>query len=213
MLSIRTDARHLLGRPVASDGRLTGLTPGDVQDLLELARHCVLLGIDGRPAFRPMVDYYSPALRKEGATFVTLRCGEQLLSRVGTVEADVPLLSDLCHNAYVAGSRVLGGRPTERLAVEVQLVHPLQPIEAKSLAAAASALEPGSHGVWLKRGSRHATFTPDMWRKWPDNTQFLRALQTQLGLPTDEWAHDLQLATYRVDQLPVIEVECGGRRD
>lgn len=211
MLSIRTDARHPLHSPIVADGRLTGLTPGDVQDLSELARHCVLLGIDGRPAFRPMVDYYSPALRKEGATFVSLRCGEQLLSRVGTVVADVPLLSDLCHNAYEAGSRVLGGRPTAPFAVEIQLVHPLQPIAANSLETAASALEPGSHGVWLKSGSQHATFTPDMWHKWPDTTQFLQALHAQLGLSTDEWARDLQLATYRVDHLPVIEVECGAR--
>jgi AMMECR1 domain-containing protein len=206
--------------PAAS--RQLCLTEADTQTLLDLARRSVTLALEGRLPLQPVVEHYPASLQKMGATFVTLRIGQKVLSRAGTVLASVPLVSDVCHNAFEVGSHVAvglpeadapeTGLPESDLTVGVQIVSPVCYLTARSLQDVLAELEVGSDGVLLQHGNRHATFTPELWQQWPDPTVFFRALQLKAGLDPQEWPAGLSVATYRVESLPETRVIVRGTR-
>lgn len=192
------------------------LSEADTQALLDLARRSALLALEGKLPLQPMLEYYPIALQKKGATFVTLRADQQVLSRAGTVHASAPLVSDVCHNAFEVGSHVAVGLPASELpkshlhdpelTVAVQVVSPVCYLQAGSLQDVINSLEVGLDGVLVQHAGRHATFTPEVWQQWPDPKAFFRALLMKVGLNVHEWPADLCVATYRMQTLPVTKV-------
>ncbi len=60
-------------------------------------------------------------------------------------------------------------------------------------------LVPFKDGVIIKKGSKQATFLPQVWEQLPDVDSFLSHLCIKAGLDADEWTKgDLIVHTYRV---------------
>ena len=170
---------------------------GDV--LLALARGAIAgrLGVstDAAPAHA--------ALAAHGATFVTLRLEGELRGCIGTLEAHRPLGDDVRANAVAAAFRdprfaPLPVHELAAVAIEVSVLSPSEPIDARSERDALARLRPGVDGVVLARGSRRATFLPQVWDELRDPRDFLAALKHKAGLPPDFWDAQVTLARYAV---------------
>jgi uncharacterized protein len=220
MLSVHPETVRGPDYSSPTTARSNCLSEADTRALLDLAQRNAMLALEGKLPLQPMVEHYPTTLQKRGATFVTLRANQKVLSRAGTVHASAPLVSDVCHNAYEVGSHVCIGLPeseqpkSERyapeLTVAVQVVSPVCYLEASSLQDVIGGLEVGLDGVLIQHAGRHATFTPDVWQQWPEPKAFFRALLLKAGLNPQEWPAGLSVATYRLQSLPVAKViACG----
>jgi hypothetical protein len=145
-----------------------------------------------------------PALRRLGATFVTLHgANGQLRGCVGRLEATRLLVDDVRANALAAAfddGRFAPLRAHEwpGLQVEVSLLDPAEPLHARSEAEAVAALRPGIDGVVFEWRGARATLLPQVWRQLPDAADFIAALKRKAGLAAGFWSTDVRLSRYRV---------------
>jgi AmmeMemoRadiSam system protein B/AmmeMemoRadiSam system protein A len=184
------------------DGRdAAGLDASDRATLLAAARSALADHLGGRPV-RVDLDDAPPALRRPGASFVTLRhTGGQLRGCIGTMEPHAPLLADVAANAVKAATRdprFVPVRPHELsgLEVHVSVLSPLEPLAVGSLEALAAAVRPGVDGLLVEAGHHRGTFLPAVWEQLPDANAFLTHLWAKAGLPPGAWPADLQVWRY-----------------
>jgi AmmeMemoRadiSam system protein B/AmmeMemoRadiSam system protein A len=176
-------------------------TLGDA--LVGTARQSIAQAL-GLPEARGRVLPDHPALRRPGASFVTLHdAGGRLRGCVGRLEATRALGEDVRANALAAAfedRRFMPLRSHEwaELQVEVSVLEAAEPLRARSEDEALAALRPGIDGVILEWRGRRATLLPQVWRQLPDAGAFMAALKTKAGLVADFWAGDLRLSRYRV---------------
>jgi AmmeMemoRadiSam system protein A len=148
----------------------------------------------------------APWLAEPGATFVTLRLGEELRGCIGSIVASRSLLADLEHNAVGAAFHdprfpPLSAAEFARVTVEVSLLTvPERLPAAASEADLISRLTPHTDGVILEFAGRRATFLPQVWESLPEPRAFLAELKQKAGLPRDFWSHELRASRYRVQK-------------
>jgi AmmeMemoRadiSam system protein B/AmmeMemoRadiSam system protein A len=181
-----SDDGDTLGRTLVTTARLT------IAQALGLAA----------PLADAMPDH--PALRRPGATFVTLHGADgRLRGCVGRLEAIRALGDDVRANARAAAfddSRFAPLRAQEWLGlqVEVSLLDPAEPLAARSEAEAVAALRPGIDGVIFEWRGVRATLLPQVWQQLPDAAGFIAALKRKAGLAADFWSVEVRLSRYRV---------------
>ena len=144
-------------------------------------------------------------LSEPGATFVTLKQGEQLRGCVGSLKAHRPLLEDVKANAQAAAFRDPRFKPLtadefEATRVEVSLLSPLEPIRFESERDALSQLRPGTDGIVFEYGYHQSTFLPQVWEDLPEPAEFMAHLKQKAGLPPDFWDKDVKLERYAVSK-------------
>ncbi len=155
------------------------------------------------------------ALAAHGATFVTLRLDGDLRGCIGTLEAHRPLGVDVRANAVAAAFRdprfpPLPVREFAAVEIEVSVLGPGEPLSAATERDALARLRPGVDGVILARGSRRATFLPQVWEQLPDPREFLAALKHKAGLPADFWDAQVTLARYTVVKYAECQARAAG---
>ncbi len=171
------------------------------RSLVGAARHTIASALGLAPA-AALPDH--PALRRPGASFVTLHGADgRLRGCVGRLEAFRALGEDVRANALAAAFEdarfaPLGAHEWAGLTVEVSVLAPPEPLAVRSEAEALAALRPGIDGVILEWRSARATFLPQVWQQLPDAAGFIGALKRKAGLAADFWAADLRLSRYRV---------------
>ncbi len=182
------------------------------RQLLAVARHAIAHELS-QAMVAPETD---GALRRPGATFVTLVCGEALRGCIGSLKATRSVGVDVRENALAAAfrdPRFLPLRADEftRTSIEVSLLSPMQVASFASEAEFCERLVPGVDGVTLELDDRRATFLPQVWEMLPEPREFLAALKDKAGLPADFWSPRLNVSLYRVtkwkqsETLPVQE--------
>ncbi|MHB8779316.1 MAG: AMMECR1 domain-containing protein, partial [Anaerolineales bacterium] len=78
------------------------LTDGEKQTLLHLAREAMEYAVKGK-ALPPLnMESLTPALRENGASFVTLTIHAELRGCIGALEAHQPLAEDVREHAVAA---------------------------------------------------------------------------------------------------------------
>ena len=70
--------------------------------LLQLARQALVDGVHGKPILKLKIEDYSPRLRENGASFVTLTERSSLRGCIGALEAYQPLVEDVREHAIAA---------------------------------------------------------------------------------------------------------------
>jgi len=145
-------------------------------------------------------------LRQPGATFVTLRQGDELRGCIGTLRAHRPLLHDVKANAVAAAFRDPRFQPLtreelERTSVELSLLSGLEAIEHAGEQDALAKLRPGVDGILFQYGYHQSTYLPQVWEDLPDPAEFLANLKYKAGLPPDFWAPDVKLSRYTVSKF------------
>lgn len=148
----------------------------------------------------------SPALRRLGASFVTLERGGALRGCIGSLEPARPLYRDVERNALraMADPRLAPVTPDEwpELAVTVSVLSPSEPLPVGSLDELLARLRPGIDGLTLLDGRQRSTFLPAVWHKLPEPVDFLGALLRKGGWPTDRLPGGLTVRRYTATEFP-----------
>jgi AmmeMemoRadiSam system protein A len=190
----RADAQVVQNHAPAGPDRLDD---EDRRALLALARATITQFLDSETLPLPRdVPTHLQALH-HGA-FVTLREHGQLRGCIGRVWHDGPLPQLVSAMAYEAAFQdprfgPVAADEVDDLAVEVSVLTPPQPAEAE-------AIEPGRHGVLLRKHGRSAVFLPKVATEqgW-DREQLLDHLCLKGGLPARAWTRDASLFTFEAE--------------
>lgn len=175
-------------------------------ELLALAR----TSIDAALSQGELVPYpgepVDPGLNRPGASFVTLRIGENLRGCCGTIEATRPLHVDVWNNAWAsafADPRFPALTPDEwtGIGIEISVLSEPEPCDVRSELELLEVLRPGKDGVILQAGARRSTFLPAVWEQLPDARQFIRHLKLKAGWPVDFWPPDMQVWLYTTESF------------
>lgn len=166
--------------------------------LLEHARHAIATALGGQSP--------SPArgaLDVPGTTFVTLRCNGELRGCIGSLVVSRSLADDVAHNARAAAFHdprfaPLAADELDRLTIEVSLLSPPARVEFENEGTLLADLAQRRCGVALEYGECRATFLPQVWSDLPDPRQFISALRTKAGIPTEVPTDQLSIAAYTV---------------
>jgi AMMECR1 domain-containing protein len=145
--------------------------------LLRLARSSIEYGCIHREPLPVHCDKLSPALKKPGASFTTLRFDDELrgCSRFDPVRKD----------------------ELDVIRLEVSVLSPLEPMIVTDEADLLGLLTSGTDGLVIVADGRRATFLPKAWEILPDPQQFLAALKAKCGLAEDYWSERLEFQRYR----------------
>lgn len=183
------------------------LTPDEKQTLLRLARQALENGVRGESL--PPIDKscLTPALRAEGATFVTLTARGNLRGCIGALESYQPLAEDVREHAVAAALEdyrfpTVQESELEEIKIEVSRLTAPLPLEYTDANDLLAKLHPGTDGVILRDGFRRATFLPQVWEKIPDPVGFLENLCCKMGAAPDAWRHrHLEVLVYQVEEF------------
>jgi len=182
------------------------LSPAQRSELLSLAR----TSIEASLPTGELAPYSGPPMHADlirpGASFVTLRVGEDLRGCCGTIEATRPLHVDVWNNAYAsafADPRFPALRPSEwsDTGIEISVLSAPEPCDIRSEAELLEVLRPGIDGLILQAGARRTTFLPAVWEQLPEPRQFVRHLKSKAGWPADFWPPDMQVWLYTTESF------------
>ncbi len=183
------------------------LTLADKQILLRLARQALELGVRGEKLPPLDRDSFSPQLRADGASFVTLTVQGALRGCIGALEAYQPLFEDVREHAIAAALSDYRFPPVqaselEGIHIEVsRLTAPVQ-LEYDGPEDLVDQLRSGVDGVILRDGNRRATFLPQVWEQLPGADDFLGHLCSKMGAASDLWRRKhLDVQTYQVEEF------------
>ncbi|MEK7262463.1 MAG: AmmeMemoRadiSam system protein A [Pseudomonadota bacterium] len=189
-----------------SSNNITGYTPAQKQQLLNLARTAIQKRLQGESFTVPTWDYPA-SLRVPRASFVTLHVDAQLHGCIGTLEARRPLVEDVAHNARAAAFEdprfpALTASEFERLHIHISVLGTPEPMQFESEEGLLRQLRPHVDGLILEAGPHRGTFLPAVWDELPVPHDFLCHLKRKAGLPADYWSRDLRVRRYTVESIP-----------
>jgi len=183
------------------------LTDGEKQTLLHLAREAMEYAVKGK-ALPPLnMESLTPALRENGASFVTLTIHNELRGCIGALEAHQPLAEDVREHAVAAALEDPRFRPVveselSRIRLEVSRLTAPYLLEYSSSEDLLKKLRPHVDGVILKDDFRRATFLPQVWEKIPDPVDFLDQLCMKMGASKKSWRETkLRVYLYQVEEF------------
>lgn len=139
--------------------------------------------------------------------FVTLHKKGRLRGCIGTIEPVSSIGEAVCENARYAAfkdSRFSPLKPEEfcDIDIEISLLSLPEPLAFSSTEDLTAALVPHRDGVVLKKGTRRATFLPQVWEQLPTAPEFLTQLSLKAGLTGQAWKDDgLEILVYRVQSF------------
>ncbi len=184
------------------------LTPDEKKQLLRLARQALEAGVRGELPEPLRLEELSPALRQNGASFVTLTRHGQLRGCIGALEAYQPLAQDVQEHAIAAALNdyrfpQVGPLELPDIEIEISRLTPPQPLPYTDADDLLAKLRPGIDGVTLRDSmGRRATFLPQVWRQLPDKAEFLSHLCQKMGASPDAWrGGHLTVHTYQVEEF------------
>jgi len=179
----------------------------DRNALLHVAQAAIEYGLQYRRLLEVSALDYSPALRAQRATFVTLLKGGALRGCVGTLEAVRELVMDVAHHAYAAAFSdprfpSLSRCELEEISIHLSILSPPEDLFFDSEQALLSQLRCGIDGLILEDLGRRATFLPSVWKSLPEPREFLCQLKRKAGLPADHWSATLKARRYQAEAVP-----------
>lgn len=175
-------------------------------ELLALARESIEAALPQGDLVPYRGEPEHPRLNRPGASFVTLRVGENLRGCCGTIEASRPLHVDVWNNAWAsafADPRFPTLTPDEwaDTGLEISVLSEPQRCDVRSELELLEILRPGTDGVILQAGVRRSTFLPAVWEQLPDSRQFIRHLKLKAGWPADCWPPDMRVWLYTTESF------------
>jgi len=161
-----------------------GLGRRQKEELLSLARKTVEAHVRGKK-LPPLPQ--DPALRRDGAAFVTLKKGGMLRGCIGQIIATGPLDRTVQRMAISAASsdpRFPPVRPDELGNIDVEISVLTPPEELKD----PLSVRVGTDGLIIEKGMRHGVLLPQVPTEqgW-DKMQYLQGICRKAGLSPDAW--------------------------
>lgn len=157
--------------------------------LLKLARETIRAHLAGNPL--PPLPDLGPECQLHGGVFVTLHNGGRLRGCIGEFRSGSDLadavqrmaIATLADPRFISNPVTLKELPA--LTLEISILSPMQRTHTPEL------LEPGVHGVYLRKGNHGGCFLPQVATEqgW-DAYQMLSCCCThKAGLDADAWKH------------------------
>ncbi len=161
--------------------------------LLETASGSIDHGLKHSRPLQVSVGEFPPELRREGASFVTLKIKKRLRGCIGTASAWRQLIEDVAENAFASAFRdgrfsPLSASERKELAITVSVLSPPQDMSFSSESDLLAQLRPDLDGLIIADGGRNALFLPSVWEELSEPEDFLRQLKRKAGLPADHWS-------------------------
>lgn len=183
------------------------LTDGEKQTLLHLAREALEAAVRGIALLPLENESLTPALREDGASFVTLTIHGELRGCIGALEAYQPLSDDVREHVIAAALKdprfpPVSQKELSRIHIEVSRLTSPKELQYANADDLLKKLRPHVDGVILRHGHRRATFLPQVWEKIPDPVEFLEQLCYKMGERGNLWRETkLQVYTYQVEEF------------
>lgn len=170
-----------------SNNRQEGLSARARKKLLEITRQALTEAVSGRPLPSDPVD--DPELQGHQGAFVTLNEGGRLRGCIGRFTADRPLYQVVREMALSASQRDPRFPPVrsselDKVSIEISVLSPM-----KRIVDPINEVEPGKHGIYIKRGFRSGTYLPQVATDHNmSREEFLTSCTAhKAGLPPDAW--------------------------
>ena len=183
------------------------LSDDEKKTLLSLAREALERGVRRQPLARLDPATLTPALRAEGASFITLTERSQLRGCIGALEPYQPLAEDVREHAIAAALDDYRFPPVRtdelsKIEIEISRLTSPKPLDYASPEDLLAKLHPGLDGVILRDGTRRATFLPQVWQQIPDAAEFLSQLCAKMNAARDLWQRKhLEVLVYQVEEF------------
>lgn len=188
--------------------RMQPLTESQGMALVALARHTLAAHFGDRydeaEEKRLHARLTDSRLTEKGGTFVTLKIDDALRGCIGSLAALEPITASVENNALNAAFRdprfpPLGRKELDAVHIEVSVLSEPVPLAYESADELLSRLRPGVDGVIIQKGTRSATFLPQVWAQLPRPDSFLSNLCLKAGLSADAWRTEtLSVKVYQV---------------
>jgi AmmeMemoRadiSam system protein A len=172
--------------------------------LLEVARRTIENSLFEERRAEPSASIQSERYEERRGTFVTLTIGGNLRGCIGHIVPQEALIEGIRVNAINAAFRDPRFRPLsreefDRIKIEVSILTEPTPLSYNDADDLLRELRPHVDGVIIKKGSRQATFLPQVWEQLHRKEDFLTHLCLKAGLPGDAWRKgDLAVFIYQV---------------
>ena len=175
-------------------------------ELHELARASIELALRQGQLVPYAGEPDDPQLDRPGATFVTLRVGEELRGCCGTIEPSRPLREDVWNNAWASAFADPRFPPLTldewpQTHVQISVLSEPERLDVRSEAELLQALRPGRDGLILQHRSRRSTFLPAVWEQLTEPARFVRHLKMKAGWPVDFWPPDMEAWRYTTESF------------
>jgi AmmeMemoRadiSam system protein A len=176
------------------------------QELIRIARGSIREAFGLAPWPRTTADW----LAEPGATFVTLRQGDDLRGCIGSLEPRRALAEDVAANARGAAFAdprfaPLRHRELEVTSIEVSLLSRSEPLPFATIEELFAQVVPGVDGIVLEAGGHRATFLPQVWDVLPDPRDFFGELLRKAALPASHPLERCRVLRYRVQKWSEVE--------
>jgi AmmeMemoRadiSam system protein A len=164
--------------------------------LLRLARHAVTDAVTGHAG-----RVHAPiALPDASGVFVTIKRRGQLRGCLGTLRNERGLAAEVARCAADSAREdprfpPVGPAELPDLSIEVSVLGPLEPIEARP-----GAFTVGEHGLVAEQGVRRGLLLPQVATEWnwtPE--EFLSQTCVKAGLPADAWQHGASIYRFAAE--------------
>lgn len=193
--------------------RAQSFTEAEQTFLLDLARASIAAYT--KAAREPELDAarITPSLQAQRSCFVTLQNAGSLRGCVGNLTPRGTLYAAVMDNARGAAFRDTRFAPVEldeipKLDIEISVLSLPEQLLFGSPEELLGKLRPGEDGVVLNLGGRTVTFLPQVWRKFPEPSQFLTALARKAMLPHDAWRDpEATVMAYQVESFGTPHAE------
>jgi len=174
--------------------------------LLDTARQSIRHGLAKGTPVKLEPDQLETPLSDPGASFVTLRIGEELRGCIGSLQAYRPLICDVAENAFSAAFRdprfpPLKDAELKNISLDISVVSQAERIVFDSEQDLLKQIRPRVDGLILKDGNYRGTFLPSVWKSLPDAKDFLKHLKLKAGLPADHWSEQLEVWRYTTESF------------
>lgn len=171
--------------------------------LLKIARAGIAEKL-GLPVDKTQLDFNQSFLENKRGLFVTLHKNGALRGCIGVIEPVKPLKTGVWETARLAAFNDSRFEPLaedefDQVDLEISLLSQPEKVEYGAAKELVQRLVPFQDGVIIEKGSRQATFLPQVWKQLPDAASFLSQLCIKAGLDADEWRRgDLTVQIYKV---------------
>lgn len=175
--------------------------------LLKVAKSSILSKFDYNYSYdeEELLDKY-PFLKKDGASFVTLKYNKDLRGCIGSIIAHKSLYEDILHNAISAGFSDPRFRPLDldelsNLSLEVSVLSEPEVLEYDDFDDLCKKVRVNIDGLILKHGVYHGTFLPQVWEQLTSPEQFLEHLSMKAGANQSIYTQHPTIYRYTVDAI------------
>jgi AmmeMemoRadiSam system protein A len=203
ILSSQTSPDQTMGKEGVMIGK-EKLTENEGMYLLSEARRTIENSLFNKDKGLEHGSYMAPKFSERRGTFVTLTIDGRLRGCIGHIIPNESLIEGVRINAINAAFRDPRFRPVskkewEKVHIEISILTEPEILHYSDAVDLLDKLRPGIDGVIIKKGSRQATFLPQVWEQLSDKKEFLAHLCLKAGMEGNAWKKgDIEVSIYEV---------------